>query len=101
MFTHKRLREFDGADSTQEGNWEYIGPARLINVYLQSASFVGTVVLEGSFDGQTVHTTLDSSLTVDDAAANILTDKGIPYVRVSVTARTGGSVTAVYLVAHE
>jgi hypothetical protein len=58
-------------------------------------------VLEGSYDGITTHQVLNAGLTMDGASSNVLTDKGIPYVRVRITAHTSGDLGTVFLVAHE
>ena len=79
------------------GKWIDIRGCSTWNVMLEAATFTGTVTIEGSFDGETNHGTLDAGITFNDPLANITVDKPVPYIRARVTLRTTGKVDKLWI----
>lgn len=72
-------------------------PTGHYNVLVVGAAFVGTVVLNGSFDGVNVHKVLDAGLGVDDATGNANIVNLVPFIQVEVTVYTSGRIDHVYI----
>ncbi len=79
--------------------WRDTRGAISVNAMIRHAAFVGTILIEGSYDGvDTSSGGADLTLkTVTVGAVDNLTDIACPFVRLRVSAYTSGTINAGFL----
>lgn len=99
---HTRESDFDGATALTVGPWRDTQGMGSINALIRHSAFVGTILVEGSYDGKDLAASgADFTIfTATPGAVQNVNAITVPFVRLRISVYTSGTVDAAFLYAR-